>query len=239
VRYIFDRHPALAPGGLTLLKAAMVSNHALAAFCVHAGVHEHIRHASPDLGFAIRAYVNKLKGMREKEYQLAASETRLPGQYWLGIDPPKALSDVVESTIGAMFVSDDFTETSVEIFFENALKPFYDRHVRLHNLCPHPTTTLFELLQSYGCHQHGIVKEKGPQRMQCDVVVHDIILAHAEDATVAAATRNVALYALDALDGDPDFMTRTCDCRTSQQSKRARKQKAQLGYEEDEKPAHS
>lgn len=66
----------------------------------------------------------------------------------------------------------------------------------------------------------------------CTVVVHDVILASAEDHNIASASRLAAAYALDALDGDPDFMTRTCDCRASQQSKKAKKtQKAQLGYE--------
>lgn len=64
------------------------------------------------------------------------------------------------------------------------------------------------------------------------VIVHDVILASGEDHNIASATRLAAAYALDALDGEPDFMTRTCDCRASQQSKKAKKmQKAQLGYE--------
>lgn len=66
----------------------------------------------------------------------------------------------------------------------------------------------------------------------CIVIVHDVILASAEDHNVASASRLAATYALDALDGDPEFMTRTCDCRASQQSKKAKKtQKAQFGYE--------
>lgn len=89
VRYIYDRHPNLAPGGLTLLKSAMVSNHALAAFCVHSGIYQHIRHASPEVGSAIRTYVHKLHTVREAEYQAAARGNMPPGQYWLGMDPPK------------------------------------------------------------------------------------------------------------------------------------------------------
>lgn len=65
------------------------------------------------------------------------------------------------------------------------------------------------------------------------VVVHDIILASAMDATASSAMRRASLSALDALDGDPDFMTRTCDCRTLQHSKKHKNQKAKLGYEDD------
>ncbi|CCM05650.1 uncharacterized protein FIBRA_07880 [Fibroporia radiculosa] len=234
VQFIYDRNPGLSPNGLTLLKSAMVSNHALAAFCVHSGLHIHLRHAAPEVGTAVQVYVRKLGEVREKEYRLAQSERRLPGQYWLALDPPKTLSDVVESVIGALYISDDFQETSVRAFFDGTIKPFYEYHIRLQSLCPHPTTTLFELLQSFGCCQHGIAKEREDYRTRCEVVVHDVVLASALEATSAAATRTVATLALDALDGDPHFMIRTCDCRVSQQSKKARKtQKAQLGYEED------
>ncbi|KAF9820990.1 hypothetical protein IEO21_00967 [Rhodonia placenta] len=238
VRYIYDRHPNLAPGGLTLLKSAMVSNHALAAFCVHSGIYQHIRHASPEVGSAIRTYVHKLHTAREAEYQAAARGNMPPGQYWLGMDPPKILSDVVESIVGTLLISDEFSEEGVAKFFERGLKPFYDQHVRLQSLCPHPTTTLFELLQSHGCQTHRISKEKNQTLVRCTVIVHGVTLAIAEDALSSAAARAVALSALDALDRDPDFMTRTCDCRTVQQSKKAKKvQKEQLGYEESDKVA--
>lgn len=163
----------------------------------------------------------------------------------------------MESIVGTLLISDEFSEEGVAKFFERGLKPFYDQHVRLQSLCPHPTTTLFELLQSHGCQTHRISKEKNQTLVRCTgksehraitvllgswipsaVIVHGVTLAIAEDALSSAAARAVALSALDALDRDPDFMTRTCDCRTVQQSKKAKKvQKEQLGYEESDKVA--
>jgi endoribonuclease Dicer len=55
------------------------------------------------------------------------------------------------------------------------------------------------------------------------VVIHDIILAGAVGATAAFATKQAAVYALDAIEGDPDFIARTCDCRAKTQAKKAHK----------------
>ncbi|KAH9938657.1 ribonuclease III domain-containing protein [Fomitopsis serialis] len=231
-RFVYDSYPTLAPAGLTLLKSAMISNETLAAFCVDVGLYHSFRHASPDVGAAISAYVDKVEKAKRDEYASAEQDGRLPGQYWLSTNPPKVLSDIVESIVGGLYVSDDFTEAGVVKFFESALKPFYDRHIRMQTLSLHPTSTLFDLLYSYGCQQHQIIKDEDARPRRCDVMVHDVVLASAEDHSIASASRLAAAYAIDALDGDPDFMTRTCDCRAAQQSKKIKKtQKAQLGYE--------
>lgn len=46
--------------------------------------------------------------------------------------------------------------------------------------------------------------------------------------------RSTAYAALDALAGDPGFLTRTCDCRSTGQTKKTPKgQKEALGYSEE------
>ena len=57
-------------------------------------------------------------------------------------------------------------------------------------------------------------------------MVHEVILASGEDTTHVFAARLAALFALDALEGDADFMTRTCDCRTHLVHKKLRKKSA-------------
>ena len=59
--------------------------------------------------------------------------------------------------------------------------------------------------------------------MPCVVVVHDVILASGDDVNPTTAARRASFSALDALEGDPEFMTRTCDCRTHQSHKKTRK----------------
>jgi endoribonuclease Dicer len=79
---------------------------------------------------------------------------------------------VVESIIGAVYISDDFSAVGAEQFFNNVLRPFYDRHISLKTLSHHPTKVLFELLQAQGCQQFQIVKEQArnmvEQHTQCD-----------------------------------------------------------------------
>lgn len=67
----------------------MVSNAALAAACVWSGLHEHLIHESYTLTKSIREYVMSLQASQEKEYKAAAFENRPPGQFWLGLEPPK------------------------------------------------------------------------------------------------------------------------------------------------------
>lgn len=71
----------------------------------------------------------------------------------------KALSDVVESILGAVYVSDNFSPVGAETFFDKVLKPFYDQHITLHTLSHHPTKILFEIFQSQGCQEFEIAKE--------------------------------------------------------------------------------
>ena len=55
------------------------------------------------------------------------------------------------------------------------------------------------------------------------VLVHDIVLASADDAVPAVAARVASFMALDALEGDSEFMSRSCDCRTHGSTKKPRK----------------
>ncbi|KAI9001162.1 ribonuclease III [Trametes punicea] len=235
-RHIFAKHPHLSPGGLTLLKGAMVSNRALAAFCVHAGLHRHLALGSDQLAGAIAKYVDFLDELRRKEYDFAAREGRLPGQYWLDmpIEPPKCLSDVVESVIGALYVCDGLFEVGVGRFFDAVFKPFMDAHVRLQTLSTNPKVTLLELLQAEGCQQHAVIKKPQPRPnmpVEMEVHVHGQVIASATDPSATIATRKVSLAALDALSSDPELLARLCDCGLSDSRKQPPKQDA---MQEDE-----
>ncbi|KIO12868.1 hypothetical protein M404DRAFT_124868 [Pisolithus tinctorius Marx 270] len=225
VRYIVDRYGKLSPGAMTMLKVAMVSNSALAALCVSSGLYKHLHYDSYSLACSFEAYVEKVETRRVQETELATQNGRSPGQYWLDTESPKALSDLVESIIGALFIQDGYQPVGAEVFFDGVLRPFYDRHVTLKTLSHHPTKILSDLLQKHGCQHFELVKETcdAKQETRCDVVVHEIILASAIASTVHAAGRAASLAALDALEGDTNFMNGTCTCRSSSRGKGARK----------------
>jgi len=157
----------------------------------------------------------------------------------------QALSDVVESVIGAIFLSDNFSPEGAQSFFDKILKPFYDKHITLRTLSHHPTKTLFEVLQAHGCQQFEVIRdyestEEFPRGTLCSggsfsklqehfclvsfsVIIHEVTLASAVGPTAANAAKRAAVYALDAIEGDPEFITRTCDCRARTQAKKAHK----------------
>ncbi|KAG8218739.1 hypothetical protein J3R82DRAFT_4409 [Butyriboletus roseoflavus] len=218
VRYIFSREDHLSPGAMTMLKGAMVSNATLAALCVSCGLHKHLHFDSYALATTFETYAQKVEANRlEAE---ATAKDSLPTQHWLQVEPPKALSDIVESIIGALYVSDGFTLDGAEKFFKTVLKPFYDRHITLKTLSHHPTKILFELLQSHGCQQFELLKERDDltQETRCDCIIHQITLASGMGGTAQAAGRAVSVLALDALQCNPEFLSRTCDCRESRRS---------------------
>jgi endoribonuclease Dicer len=69
----------------------MVTNTALATICVETELYKYIIHDSPTLQTSIDEYVRELKKSRNVEYQLAESEGRMPGQYWVDVEPPKVV----------------------------------------------------------------------------------------------------------------------------------------------------
>lgn len=55
------------------------------------------------------------------------------------------------------------------------------------------------------------------------MVIHEVILASAVGPTAAYAAKRAAVYALDAIEGDSECITRMCDCRAKTQAKKAHK----------------
>lgn len=215
VCYLYDKYPSMSTGGLTLLKGASVSNTALAAISASIGLHTHARFEDPRTHQKVSAYVAQVTAHKTK----AAAEGHVIGQYWIGLEPPKALADILEALIGAIYLSDASDLHGVQRFFDRVLRPFYDEHVTLHTLSDHPHSALTQVMQSYPCREFKVdssssstdANSLGSHR--CSVIVHDVVLARAEGASAALASRWACSFALDALEGDPTFLARTCDCR--------------------------
>ncbi|KAJ3490320.1 hypothetical protein NLI96_g1540 [Meripilus lineatus] len=173
--------------------------------------------------------------LRDEEERLSQIESRLPREFWSEVDAPKVLSDIIESIMGALLVSNEFSLTAVEGFFDTALKPFFERYIRLQTLSRHPNVTLYEFFQAAGCQQHRIQKDVDHDTIQCSVLVHDVVLATITGTSSSGTVRMVSTAALTALDNDPSFMERVCDCRSgaNQNQPRNKDMKVQLGYEAD------
>nr|XP_023887100.1 ribonuclease 3-like protein 3 isoform X1 [Quercus suber]POE67789.1 ribonuclease 3-like protein 3 [Quercus suber] len=125
----YSLYPNLSPGPLTRLRAANVDTDKLARVAIRHGLHRYLRHKKPLLGEQIREFSQGIL-----EYPLHSNGL---------IDAPKALADIVESSIGAVFIDCSSSLDIVWKVFKSLLEPLIDPST----LCIHPVTQLYEVCQ--------------------------------------------------------------------------------------------
>lgn len=125
----YFRYPGMLPGSLTRLRAANVDSEKLARVAVRHGLHRYLRHRKPIFEEQIEEFKRAIL-----DYPLHSSGL---------IDVPKALADIVESTIGAVFIDCNFSLDTVWKVFQRLLEPIISPSA----LKLHPVTELYELCQ--------------------------------------------------------------------------------------------
>ncbi|GAU23033.1 hypothetical protein TSUD_336810 [Trifolium subterraneum] len=125
----FFLYPNLQPGHLTRLRAVNVDAEKLARAAVKHGLHRYLRHKKPLLGEQIQEFTKAIA-----EYPLHSNGL---------IDAPKNLADIVESTIGAVFIYCNFSIDIVWKVFGKLLEPIIDPDT----VQKHPVTELHEMCQ--------------------------------------------------------------------------------------------
>ncbi|XP_030459459.1 ribonuclease 3-like protein 3 [Syzygium oleosum] len=125
----YFRYPDLPPGSLTRLRAANVDTEKLARVAIKHGLHRYLRHRKPVFEEQIQEFKRAIL-----DYPVHSSGL---------IDVPKALADIVESTIGAVFVDCNFSLDTVWKVFKSLLEPIISPSA----LKLHPVTELYELCQ--------------------------------------------------------------------------------------------
>ncbi|KAI4118772.1 MAG: hypothetical protein LQ345_001232 [Seirophora villosa] len=218
VNFLFHRHPDRDPQWLTEHKGAMVSNKFLAALAVRLGFHKHLRYNTGPVEGQNRAYVEEIT-------ELEAEHDGDPRDYWTSASsPPKALADIVESFIGAMFVDSGFEFARVERFFDAHVRWFFeDMSVYDTFANRHPVTLLHTHLSvALGCANYKVMAADVPNatgmrvaHQVAVVMVHGEVVASgtaagSKNAKIKAATR--ALQELKPL-APFEFRERWgCDC---------------------------
>ncbi|KAF9688275.1 hypothetical protein SADUNF_Sadunf02G0180700 [Salix dunnii] len=122
-------YPDLPPGALTRLRAANVNTEKLARVAVKHKLHRYLRHKKPLLEEQIREFSQAIL-----DYPLHSNGL---------VDVPKALADIVESTIGAVFIDSNFSIEIVWKIFKDLLEPIISQET----LKVHPVTELYEVCQ--------------------------------------------------------------------------------------------
>ncbi|PLB42079.1 putative RNA helicase/RNAse III [Aspergillus candidus] len=217
VEDLFHRFPDRDPQWLTEHKMAMVSNKFLGALAVKLELHKHLKYFSNPLQNQIMHYVEQV--------QAAEAESEGVVDYWATTkDPPKCLSDMVESYLGSIFVDSNFHFEVVEAFFHRHVKPYFlDMAIYDTFANKHPTTFLQKKLDNeYGCTSYCFksgeipVGDGGPACILTAIIVHDFILSEATATSTRHAKVKASEKALAQLEGISSSEFRTnyhCDCR--------------------------
>ncbi|XP_053683458.1 endoribonuclease Dcr-1-like [Sabethes cyaneus] len=103
--YIYEQNPTMSPGQLTDLRSALVNNETLACLLVRNGLHLYILSESAWFTETVNKFVAFQELQQHRitgEVNLLAEETsERIGKF---VDVPKALGDVFESLVGAIFL---------------------------------------------------------------------------------------------------------------------------------------
>ncbi|CAL9225485.1 unnamed protein product [Arabidopsis halleri] len=121
-------YPKESPGPLTKLRAVNVDTEKLARVAVKHQLYRYLRHKKPLLEEQILEFVEAME-----KYPLHSNGL---------LKVPKVLADIVESTIGALFMDCNSTETVWEV-----IKPLLEPIIPLDKMKNHPMTELNEMCQ--------------------------------------------------------------------------------------------
>ena len=217
INFLFHRHPDRDPQWLTEHKMAMVSNKFLAALSVKLGFHKHLRYTGAIIEKQNREYVTELED--------AEAESNGSRDYWTNTkQPPKALSDILESYVGAIFVDSEYNFSEVERFFNSHIRWFFeDMSIYDTFANNHPTTYLYKLLTlTFGCSDFQLkaqeIESVIPGNLPTAVaglIVHGDIVADGEASSTKNAkvkASSAALKLMQGLSRDEYRAQYKCDC---------------------------
>ncbi|KAL3624672.1 hypothetical protein CASFOL_031340 [Castilleja foliolosa] len=127
----FCTYPNLPPGSLTPLRAANVDTEKLARVAIQHQFHRYIRLDNPIIRKQIQAFIEALPKHPLHSHGL--------------INAPKVLADVVESTVGAVFVDSNYSMDRTWEVASDLLEPIITPEMLEKN----PVKKLFEICQKY------------------------------------------------------------------------------------------
>ncbi|AES71622.2 putative ribonuclease III [Medicago truncatula] len=125
----FVSYPNLKPGILTQLRSKNVDSEKLARVAINHGLDRYLRHKKPQLGEQIEAFTKAIE-----DYPIHSNGH---------IHVPKDLADMVESTIGALFIDCDSSLEIVWKVFRKLLEPIIEPNT----VEKHPVSELQEVCQ--------------------------------------------------------------------------------------------
>lgn len=243
VDYLYHLFPGKDPQWLTEHKMAMVSNQFLGCLCVALGFHRSMKHASQPIATHILDYETRLeealKEAKEEAVKSGKSKDEYSRDYWVNCQkPPKALPDVVEAYIGAMFVDSGYDYGTVQEFFHTHVKPYFENMALYDTFANnHPVTFLTNMMQlKFSCNEWRLLVSKmrdvadeiglvgsdeATPKVVCGLTIHGKTVAHSVSESSRYGKMAVAKKALVELDsvGADEFREKyECDCGKGKKS---------------------
>ncbi|KAG6900442.1 hypothetical protein C0993_010489 [Termitomyces sp. T159_Od127] len=207
--YLYKKFPNATSHQLSLPKAKAICSSSLASLAVRRlNLHRLLLINSVDLTEAIDSYVPLLQSTTSKE---------IVEQGWK-YDPPKALSDVFESVMGAVLVDSAYNYDKAAAIVEHAMEEILS--VLSPSLVLDPVTTLRHWIARAGCSKLTIEKKKrlrnGIESEGVAVLVHGVILA----GPIVTASQSVSKFiasdralALLKDSGCANSLMQLCNCQ--------------------------
>ncbi|KAF9148519.1 Dicer-like protein 1 [Linnemannia schmuckeri] len=236
IRYYYEKYYDAPPGAITLIKDASVNNGILGAISLKWGLQKFLNHYSPSL---IGAISRAMVSLEERASKSPTGE--LEKEYWVDICMPKVLGDLVESTLGAVFVDSGFNFELITDLFRRLIMPFLDKHVNFEGMVLHPNKVLLESLQHQGCSNFKFETETtekvsssekllkklglgmrssngsrnhddGEPVLKCHFKIHERTMATAVGKHMEDLRKEVSLATLAILKKEPELMVTLCTC---------------------------
>ncbi|KAG0238750.1 Dicer-like protein 1 [Actinomortierella wolfii] len=251
VRQYSEEHPESDPGTIVVAKDNSVSNRILGALAIELGLYRYLDQSSAGLMTTVANAVVAVEAFKAEQAQKRAQKRRelldmdvvgnntrsgspevaMPltreeqeeeFDFWLNISMPKVLGDLVESTIGAVFVDSGFDYEVVSDLFHRLVWPYIKRHVTFEDVAVHPTKALLELLQSYGCTNFSYTTKEAahqPAMVMASPVVeisfrmHNQILATLQSPYSEQCKKETSAEVLRLLKVNRGLLDQICTCK--------------------------
>jgi endoribonuclease Dicer len=208
MRYLFNKFPEANSGQLSAARSRAVCGPTLASIAVRRlGLHKHLLINNVELSTAITRHVPLLMS-------LSPEDTISKGWKY---DPPKALSDVLESIVGAVLVDTRFDFEKTAVIVEAVISDVLE--VLTTDLPRDPVSELMVWAAAAGCRRISFQKtQSNPDLRRNDsvsVVVHDVVVVGPITATNLSLSKGLAAERARTVLADSTFdksLEKLCDC---------------------------
>ncbi|KAI8053785.1 hypothetical protein BDF22DRAFT_742760 [Syncephalis plumigaleata] len=215
----YHRYPELDPGGISEIKDATVSNEFLSTICVLLKLHHYLDHFSDPLARDIDEFTARLTERRAK--------LKDKGEYWRGLKSPKVMGDLVESSLGAIYLDSGFDLDVTRKAFNRLIRPLIDDRIAPGKVNVSPKCRFTKTVQKYGCNLFKFAKNESLVNGMhlAAITVHGHTIMEALGESSKQATIQVASDFLDQWDaGKHEELMEHCDCLAKRLNVKARKE---------------